>query len=126
MEKFINMEISKFIFIILGIYASYYLVLFLLDRFSSSERVSSLPKQTVYAFGNPDPSMPGLNPAENVKDLLHPLNYLSSSQPVDDEDDIEGMDSDLQLIYLPDDEMEPGTPSEEDPKHSISTTTSVQ
>ncbi len=70
--------------------------------------------------------MPGLNPSEQAKDLLHPVLYLSSSQPVDDEDDIEGMDSDLQLIYLPDDEMEPGVPSEDDPKHSSSTTTSVQ
>ncbi len=120
------MELSKFIFIILGIYASYYLVLFLLDRFSLSERASSLPKQTVYAFGNPVPSMPGLNPAEKVKDLLHPVNYVSSSQPVDDEDDIEGMDSDLQLIYLPDDEIEPGEPSEEDLKHSSSSSTLVQ
>jgi hypothetical protein len=125
-EKIITMELSTFILIILGIYACYYLILIILDRFATSDRSNNLPKQTVYAFSNPVPSMPGLNPSEQAKDLLHPVLYLSSSQPVDDEDDIEGMDSDLQLIYLPDDEMEPGVPSEDDPKHSSSTTTSVQ
>jgi hypothetical protein len=125
-KKFITMEISTFILIILGIYACYYLVLFLLDRFSSSDRTSSQSKQTVYSFNSPVPSMPGLDPAEKAKDLLHPVTYLSSSQPVDDEDDVEVKDSDLQLIYLPDDEMEPGEPLKKDPKHSSPSTASVQ
>ena len=67
--------------------------------------------------------MPGLDPAEHAKDLLHPSTYLSSSKPdYDDEDDIEVNDSDLQLIYLPDDEIEPGEPSEENTKHSSAST----
>ena len=70
--------------------------------------------------------MPGLDPAEKAKDLLHPVTYLSSSHPVDDEDDVEVKDSDLQLIYLPDDEMEPGEALQEDQKHSSSSSTSVQ
>jgi hypothetical protein len=112
------MELSTFIFIILGIYTSYYLILILLDRFSSTGQSNSLPKQTVYSFSNPAPSMPGLDPAEQAKDLLHPVTYLSSTQSLDDEDDIEIKDSDLQLIYLPDDEIEPIEPSEENIKHS--------
>ena len=117
------MTLSTFILIILGIYASYYLILILLDRFSSTGQSYSIPKQTVYSFSNPAPSMPGLDPAEQAKDLLHPVTYLSSSKPdYDDEDDIEVKDSDLQLIYLPDYDMEPGEPSEEKTKHSPSST----
>ena len=117
------MELSAFILIVLGIYACYYLALFLLDRFSTSDRTNSLSKQKVYSFSNPHSSMPGLDPTEQAKDLLHPVTYLSSSKPDnDDEDDIEVNDSDLQLIYLPDDEIEPGEPSEENIKHSPSST----
>jgi hypothetical protein len=122
-EKFINMELSTFILIILGIYASYYLLLILLDRFSSPGQSNSLPKQTIYSFSSPAPSMPGLDPAEHAKDLLHPATYLSSSKPeYDDEDDIEVKDSDLQLIYLPDDEIESGEPSDENIKHPTHST----
>jgi hypothetical protein len=121
-EKFIIMELSTFILIILGIYASYYLILILLDRFGSSDRSSGLTQLTVYSFSSPASSMPGLDPAEQAKDLLHPVTYLSSSQLLDDENDIEVKDSDLQLIYLPDNEIEPGEPSEENAKHSPAST----
>jgi hypothetical protein len=71
--------------------------------------------------------MPGLDPAEHAKDLLHPVTYLSSSNPLDHEDDIEVKDSDLQLIYLPDDDIEPDEPLHEDQKNSISrSSTSAQ
>jgi hypothetical protein len=117
------MELSTFILIILGIYASYYLILFLLDRFSSTGQSNSLRKQTVYSFSSPTPSMPGLDPVEQTKDLLDPVTYLSSSKSdYDDEDDIEVNDSDLQLIYLPDDDIEPGEPSEENTKHPSAST----
>lgn len=116
------MQLSAFILIILGIYASYYLLLILLDRFSSTDQSNSLPKQTVYSFSGTAPSMPGLDPAEHAKDLLHPVTYLSSSNPLDHEDDIEVKDSDLQLIYLPDDDIEPDEPSEENTKHSSAST----
>ncbi len=116
------MELSTFILIILGIYASYYLILILLDRFGSSDRSSGLTQLTVYSFSSPASSMPGLDPAEQAKDLLHPVTYLSSSQLLDDENDIEVKDSDLQLIYLPDNEIEPGEPSEENAKHSPAST----
>ena len=117
------MELSTFILIILGIYASYYLLLILLDRFSSRDQSNSLPKETVYSFSSPAPSMPGLDPAEQAKDLLDPVTYLSSSKSdYDDKDDIEVNDSDLQLIFLPDDEIESGEPSEENTKHSSAST----
>jgi hypothetical protein len=117
------MELSTFILVVLGIYASYYLILILLDRFSSKVQSNSLPKQTVYSFSSPAPSMPGLDPAEQAKDLLHPVTYLSSSKLDDGEDDdIEVNDSDLQLIYLPDAEIDPGEPSEENINHSPSST----
>jgi hypothetical protein len=119
-EKFITMELSTFIFIVLGIYASYYVILILLDRFASLGKSNGLPKQTVYSFSSPAPSMPGLDPAEHAKDLLHPSTYLSSSKPdYDDEDEIEVKDSDLQLIYVPDDDIEPDEPLNEDQKNSI-------
>jgi hypothetical protein len=122
-EKINIMQLSAFILIILGIYASYYLLLILLDRFSSTDQSNSLPKQTVYSFSGTVPFMPGLDPAKHAKDLLHPATYLSSSKlDFDDEDDIEVQDSDLQLIYLPDDDMEPGEPSEENTKHSSAST----
>ncbi len=116
------MELSTFIFIILGIYASYYLILIMLDRFASLGKSNGLPKQTVYSFSSPVSSMPGLDPAEEAKDLLHPVTYLSSTQLLDDENDIEVKDSDLQLIYLPDDGIEPGEPTEENAKHSSAST----
>jgi hypothetical protein len=122
-EKFINMELSTFIFIILGIYASYYLILILLDRFTYTGQSKSYPKQTVYSFSSPAPSMPVLDPAEHAKDLLHPVTYLSSSKPdYDNEDEIEVNESDLQLVYLPDDEIEPDETSEENTKHSSAST----
>ena len=120
------MELSTFILIILGIYASYYLLLILLDRFSSRDQSNSLPKETVYSFSRPVPSMPGLDPVEQTKDLLHPLTYISPSQTLNDDEDIEVKDSDLQLIYLPDDEIQPVAFSDEDLKHSPSPSTSAQ
>ncbi len=67
--------------------------------------------------------MPVLDPAEHAKDLLHPVTYLSSSKPdYDNEDEIEVNESDLQLVYLPDDEIEPDETSEENTKHSSAST----
>ena len=121
MEKSNNMEFSTFFFIILSIYACYYLILFLLDRFSRGSRSEHSPVQTVYSFDPSSSLMPGLESAQ-VKDLLHPVTYLPQNISTDDED-IEIDDSDFKLIYLPDDEIEPSSPSSDDTAQAVSSTT---
>jgi hypothetical protein len=119
-EKFKAMEFSTFFFIILSIYACYYLILLVLDRFSGGGRSEHSPAQTVYSFDPTSSVMPGLESAQ-AKDLLHPVTYLPQNISTDDED-IEIDDSDFKLIYLPDDEIEPSSPSSEDTDQTVSST----
>ncbi len=112
MEKFNIMEFSTFFFIILSIYACYYLILFVLDRFSGGSRSENSPAHTVYSFDPSSSVMPRLESAQ-AKDLLHPVTYLPQNISPDDED-IEIDDSEFKLIYLPDDEIEPSSPSSDD------------
>ena len=106
------MEFSTFFFIILSIYACYYLILFVLDRFSGGSRSENSPAHTVYSFDPSSSVMPRLESAQ-AKDLLHPVTYLPQNISPDDED-IEIDDSEFKLIYLPDDEIEPSSPSSDD------------
>jgi hypothetical protein len=122
-EKFNTMEFSTFSFIILSIYACYYLILFLLNRFSGDGKSEDFPAHTVYYFDSAPSVMPGLESAQ-AKDLLHPVTYLPQNISPDDED-IEIDDSDFKLIYLPDDEIEPSSPSSEDTDQPISSTTTI-
>ena len=121
MEKFNNMEFSTFVFIVLAVYVCYYLILFLLDRFSGDGKSEHLPAQTVYSFDPSTSVMPGLESAQ-AKDLLHPVTYLPQNISSDDED-IEIDDSDFKLIYLPDDEIEPSSPSSDDTDQPVPSTT---
>ena len=115
------MEFSTFFLIILSIYACYYLILLVLDRFSGAGRPEHLPAQTVYSFDPTSSVMPGLE-STRAKDLLHPVTYLPQNISSDDED-IEIDDSDFKLIYLPDDEIEPSSPSSDDTDQPVSLTT---
>ena len=121
MEKFNTMEFSNFVFIVLSIYVCYYLILLVLDRFSGGSRSEHSPAQTVYSFDQSTSVMPGLESAQ-AKDLLHPVTYLPQNISPDDED-IEIDDSDFKLIYLPDDEIEPSSPSSDDSVQPINSTT---
>jgi hypothetical protein len=120
-EKYNTMEFSTFFFIILSIYACYYLILLVLDRFSGGSRSEHSPVQTVYSFDPSSSLMPGLESAQ-AKDLLHPVTYLPRNISPDDED-VEIDDSDFKLIYLPDDEIEPSSPSSDDTDQPVSLTT---
>ena len=115
------MEFSTFFFTVLSIYACYYLILFVLDRFSGGDRPEHLPEQAVYSFDPSSSVMPGLEFAQ-AKDLLHPVTYLPQNIRPDDED-IEIDDSDFKLIYLPDDEIEPSSPSSDDTVQPVPATT---
>ena len=115
------MEFYTFFFIVLSIYACYYLILLLLHRFSAGSRSEHLPEQTVYSFDPSSSVMPGLESAQ-AKDLLHPVKYLPQNISPDDED-IEIDDSEFKLIYLPDDEIEPSSPSSDDTDQPVSLTT---
>ena len=114
------MEFPTFFFIVLSIYACYYLILFVLDRFSGGDRSRHLPTQTVYSFDPSSSVMPGLESAQ-AKDLLHPVTYLPQNI-IPDNEDIEIDDSDFKLIYLPDDEIEPSFPSSDDTVQPVSST----
>ena len=114
------MEFSTFFLIILAIYACYYLILLLLDRVSGGSRSDQSPTQTLYSFDPSTSVMPGLESAQ-AKDQLHPVTYLPQNISTDDED-IEIDDSDFKLIYLPDDEIEPSSPSSEDTDQTVSST----
>ena len=115
------MEFSTFFFIILSIYACYYLILFLLDRVSEGSGSDQSPTKTLYSFDPSSSLMPGLESAQ-AKDLLHPVTYLPQNISPDDED-IELDDSDFKLTYLPDDEIEPSSPSADDTDLPVSLTT---
>ena len=65
--------------------------------------------------------MPGLESAQ-AKDLLHPVTYLPQNISPHDED-IEIDDSEYKLIYLPDDEIEPSSPSSDDTDPAASSIT---
>jgi len=119
-EKLIIMEFSTFFLIILSIYACYYLILLVLDRFSGGGRPEHLPTQTLYSFDPSSSAMPGLESTQ-AKDLLHPVTYLPQNISPDDED-IEIDDSEFKLIYLPNDEIEPSYPSSDDTDQPISST----
>ncbi len=114
------MEFSTFFFIILSIYACYYLILLLLDRFSGGSRSEHLPAQTVYSFDPASSVMPGVESVQ-AKDILHPVTYLPRNISPDTED-IEIDDSEFKLIYLPDDEIEQSSPSSDDPDQPVSST----
>ena len=114
------MEFSTFFFIVLAIYACYYLILFVLDRFYGGAKSENFPALTVYTFDPTSFVMPGLETAQ-AKDLLHPVTYLPQNISPDDED-IEIDDSEFKLIYLPDDEMEPSSRSSDDTVQPVSST----
>lgn len=97
------MSFSAFFFIVLGIYASYYGILFLIDHFSGSAQVRDRQPDTLYAFDASVSPQQSMHATERAKDQLHPLTYLPSSDSSQEHNE----DNDLDLVYLPDDTIEP-------------------
>jgi hypothetical protein len=102
-EKFTPMSFSAFLLIVLGIYAAYYGILFLIDRFSGSVHGRVRQADTLYAFDASVSPQQSMHATESAKDQLHPLTYLPSSDSSQEHDE----DNDLDLVYLPDDTIEP-------------------
>jgi len=96
------MSFSAFFFLVLGLYAAYYLILFVVDRFSSRSHGANSAPETVYAFAPPDPMREGRQATAIAKDQLHPLTYLPSTDPLEEA----GEDPELDLVHLADDVIE--------------------